>query len=78
MPNRPSPLTMESWNKDWIIHGHKLACRCCGAKQCPTVDERPFVHTEACSRSQVEPRYPWKELQELLRADLAKTRRLLH
>jgi hypothetical protein len=78
MPKSRSPYTMDCWNKEWIIHGHKLACRHCGAKQCPTTDEHPFKHTETCEMSATGPRYPWKELNDLLKAHLADTRRMLH
>lgn len=78
MSNRRPPFTMESWNKDWFIHGQKLVCRSCGAGQCPTLDEQPFRHSEACAASGAGARYPWKELNDILKDSLGETRRMLH
>lgn len=78
MPNRRLPFTMDGWNKDWIIHGHKLVCRSCGAGHCPALDEQPFRHTEACTASTAGARYPWKELNDLLKESLSESRRMLH
>ncbi|RAU42187.1 MULTISPECIES: hypothetical protein [unclassified Pseudomonas] len=78
MSNKRSPITMEGWNRDWIIHGHKLVCRACGAGQCPTLNEQPFRHTDACRISAQGVRYPWKELNDILKDNLSETRRMLH
>ncbi|WP_110948665.1 hypothetical protein [Pseudomonas bohemica] len=77
MPNRRPPFTMDCWNKDWIVHGHKLVCRSCGASQCPATDE-PFRHTEACAISGAGARYPWRELNDILKEGVAESRRMVH
>lgn len=78
MPNRRPPFTMDCWNKDWIVHGHKLVCRSCGASQCPATDEQPFRHTEACAISGAGARYPWRELNDILKEGVAESRRMVH
>ena len=78
MPNRRPPFTMDCWNKDWVIHGHKLVCRSCGAGQCPASDEQPFRHTEACAISEAGARYPWRELNAILKEGIVESRRMVH
>jgi len=78
MSNRRPMVTMEGWNKDWIIHGHKLVCRSCGAGQCPALDEQPFRHADSCTASGAGERYPWRELNDILKDSLGETRRMLH
>ncbi|NBB10144.1 hypothetical protein [Pseudomonas sp. SLFW] len=78
MSSKRPPFTMDCWNKDWIIHGHKLVCRSCGAGQCPALNEQPFRHTETCEVSAAGARYPWRELNAILKDGLADARRMLH
>jgi len=74
MPNRRSLSTLECWNKVWMICGQRVVCRTCGAGQHPMPDEPPFRHAPTCQTSHQDARYPWTELNSILRADLAEAR----
>lgn len=79
MPNRRSLSTLDCWNKVWVICGQKVVlCRSCGAGQHLMIDEPAFRHAPTYTTSDREPRYPWKELDSILRADLSEVRKKLH
>lgn len=78
MTTRRLPFTLPCWDREWIIRGKSLSCRYCGAVQTPVTSPEPFRHKESCPSYAADGRYPWQELEDLLRADLADFRRKMH
>lgn len=75
---RATTPQMNGWNQVWMMDGQKIICRRCGGQQWPGLDDGAFRHSDSCVLGQNEPRYPWKELTEALKAELADARRMLH
>lgn len=61
-----------------MICGQRVVFRSCGAGQHPMINEPAFRHAPNCTTSDLELRYPWNELNSIVRADISEARKKLH